>query len=382
MPEGTVLPTITAGAANVAAQATHDASDSRPLAGADDAGGQSFKSALKAEMDKPGPTRGAGTARGARKPSDDSRQDAAASDGPGPARPDSILGLGLGSDASIVAAVRAAQVSSTDAGRSVARDVAGGLRDALEKSGRATAVRGKAADAIVDDSGGTSRRDVRVEEAGKQFAAVLGKVDGEHGSGGGDREARTSLPAALAGSASVAGQHLQDPRTPDAGSPQIQPVGHVAQRSDVPETRPGVTVPLSSPDWHDAFADRVSVVVQTRQPSAELQINPPNLGPVEVRVSMTGDQAVVQFFSPHAPVREAIQAAIPRLGEALAASGLSLGGASVGAESRSGSGADSGRSGRTQAFPSEARVGAVSSSGGELRWRGPISGLRAVDLFA
>jgi flagellar hook-length control protein FliK len=97
-----------------------------------------------------------------------------------------------------------------------------------------------------------------------------------------------------------------------------------------------IAQPVTAPAWRDAFADKVTWVANARQPAAELQINPPQLGPVEIRVSMNADQANLSFFSPHAAVREAIQASLPRLTDAFAASGLTLGNVLVGAESQSG----------------------------------------------
>jgi flagellar hook-length control protein FliK len=65
---------------------------------------------------------------------------------------------------------------------------------------------------------------------------------------------------------------------------------------------------------------------------AELHIEPPQLGPVEVRLSITNDQASLSIASPHAAVRDAIQASLPRLQEMLQGLGISLGNVSVGAE--------------------------------------------------
>jgi len=141
-----------------------------------------------------------------------------------------------------------------------------------------------------------------------------------------------------------------------------------------------VAQPVAATGWDEAVADRVTWLTQARQPSAELHLNPPNLGPVEVHVSTHGDQTTVSFFSPHAPVREALQAATPRLAEAFAAAGLSLGNVSVGADSRSGQDADRRDQGR-QRRPAES-ASVVASVGAGGRWTSSLGGTRAVDLFA
>lgn len=58
--------------------------------------------------------------------------------------------------------------------------------------------------------------------------------------------------------------------------------------------------------------------------TAELRVNPPQLGPVEVRISVEGDQANVSLITQHTVVREIMESAIPRLRDMLAESGLNL----------------------------------------------------------
>lgn len=142
-----------------------------------------------------------------------------------------------------------------------------------------------------------------------------------------------------------------------------------------------VTQPVTAPAWREAFADKVTWVASARQPAAELQINPPQLGPVEIRVSMNADQANLSFFSPHAAVREAIQAALPRLTDAFAASGLTLGNVLVGAESQSGRQPNEREApGRFSGAPTQDFSAPETATA--VTWLRPGSGLGRVDLFA
>ena len=59
-------------------------------------------------------------------------------------------------------------------------------------------------------------------------------------------------------------------------------------------------------------------------PAAELHLSPPDLGPMSVRISMEQDQASISFSSAHAMVREAVEAALPRLRDMLGAQGITL----------------------------------------------------------
>jgi flagellar hook-length control protein FliK len=77
----------------------------------------------------------------------------------------------------------------------------------------------------------------------------------------------------------------------------------------------GVPQAVGGRAWEGAIADRVMWMVQGEQQMAKLKLNPPNLGPLEIRVSVNQDQASVAFVSQHAVVREALEAAMPRLRE-------------------------------------------------------------------
>lgn len=111
-----------------------------------------------------------------------------------------------------------------------------------------------------------------------------------------------------------------------AGSAPATPgaVGHVAP-------------PVGSPDWAPALAQQL-----VRLPgggAVELHLNPVELGPLQVRLSVVDGQAQVLFVADHAAVRQALEAALPQLRTSLAENGISLGQANVGsgaAEQRAG----------------------------------------------
>jgi flagellar hook-length control protein FliK len=92
-----------------------------------------------------------------------------------------------------------------------------------------------------------------------------------------------------------------------------------------------VSVPVQSTRWGDSFSERVVWITGQNVHAAEIHIEPPQLGPIEVRVSITNDQANLMFTAPHAVARDAIQTSLPRLQEMLIDSGLTLGNVSVGA---------------------------------------------------
>lgn len=93
-----------------------------------------------------------------------------------------------------------------------------------------------------------------------------------------------------------------------------------------------ITSTLDSPNWSKEFGSRLIWMTKNDQQVAHININPPQLGPVQISISLTGDQANTVFTSPHAEVRQAIQDSLPQLREMLSASGINLGQADVGSQ--------------------------------------------------
>lgn len=57
---------------------------------------------------------------------------------------------------------------------------------------------------------------------------------------------------------------------------------------------------------------------------AEIQLDPPELGSLQVRLQIQHEQVSLSFSSPHAAVRDALEQQMPRLREMLAEQGLNL----------------------------------------------------------
>ena len=91
-----------------------------------------------------------------------------------------------------------------------------------------------------------------------------------------------------------------------------------------------VATPLGSAAWGDDFSQKVNWMVSQKNQVAELHLNPPNLGPLDVVIKITDNQATAFFTSPHAMVRDAVESALPKLRELLADNGIMLSNASVG----------------------------------------------------
>lgn len=90
-----------------------------------------------------------------------------------------------------------------------------------------------------------------------------------------------------------------------------------------------INTPVANHAWADDFSQKIVWVTSQHGQSAELRLNPPQLGPLEVLIKVSGDQATAIFTSSHAVVRDAIEQAMPKLREMLADNGIMLGNATV-----------------------------------------------------
>lgn len=94
--------------------------------------------------------------------------------------------------------------------------------------------------------------------------------------------------------------------------------------------RANVSTHLREASWPQQFGEKIVWLAKSNQQSAQININPPELGPVQITLNLNGDQAKVVFASPHAEVRQAIESALPQLKEMLSSAGINLGQANVG----------------------------------------------------
>jgi flagellar hook-length control protein FliK len=94
-----------------------------------------------------------------------------------------------------------------------------------------------------------------------------------------------------------------------------------------------IDVPVRSPMFPQELGERMVWLSSRQGQVADITLNPPHLGPLEVKLSLSGGEAGAQFFSPHAQVRDAIEAALPKLREMMAEAGVTLGQAQVRDES-------------------------------------------------
>jgi flagellar hook-length control protein FliK len=142
------------------------------------------------------------------------------------------------------------------------------------------------------------------------------------------------------------GEHADSPDAAgktDAGNTPVATPGpasatpanpNAAANAPAASTAPAITATLAAPIGGDAWnaaLTQQSLHLNHSGGQAVLNLHPRELGPLQVSLSVSpqNQQAQLHFVSPHADVRAAVEAALPQLRAAFAASGLSLGSAFV-----------------------------------------------------
>jgi flagellar hook-length control protein FliK len=111
----------------------------------------------------------------------------------------------------------------------------------------------------------------------------------------------------------------------------LPPATHSGAMSAAASTTalPGTPVDLRSPNGPETFAHRVQWLVDQHVGEAHIKLNPPELGAVDVKISLVDDKTYVQLTTATAAARDELSQSLPRLRELFTVSGLELGGASV-----------------------------------------------------
>lgn len=164
---------------------------------------------------------------------------------------------------------------------------------------------------------------------------------------------------------------------------QLQPGALQQAAAAVAVPADKLTGRVGTPAWDQQLGQKVVWMAAGGDQSATLTLNPPDLGPVQVVLTVTNDQADAAFMSAQPEVRQALEAAMPRLREMMSEAGIAFGSATVSAgtpeQQNNGERATSGeRRGNGQGGGvSGGEIAIAPAAGGRSR-----PGLSAVDTFA
>ncbi|MEH0168622.1 flagellar hook-length control protein FliK [Roseateles microcysteis] len=161
--------------------------------------------------------------------------------------------------------------------------------------------------------------------AGTSQLQLTDTFQGQALAAGESRPARTAealtapgaqAPAGSPGSFAAHLQALANPRSAQAaGSSSPAPVA-LAQ-------------PLHSPEFAPAMSARLALLAAEGVQQAQLQLNPAEMGPVSVQITVEGQQAQIAFHAVQADTRHVLEQSLPELAAALRDQGLTLSGGGV-----------------------------------------------------
>lgn len=207
----------------------------------------------------------------------------------------------------------APDATAVDAGAKTATEAADG--SAVEPRGTAKGLRAAElkADAELKDKVAQGKTQLADAAGASQFAGALAEQRKTEKTtplpisvGGGAKEAATAAAAALAAA-------------PGAGTGAAAPAAVAV----------AIATPVGAPDFAQALGLRLSVLARDGVQTAELHLNPADMGPVSVQIVMDGSQARVDFGADMAATRQAIEAGLPELASALRDAGFTLAGGGV-----------------------------------------------------
>lgn len=89
-------------------------------------------------------------------------------------------------------------------------------------------------------------------------------------------------------------------------------------------TVPGHPVAMQQAGWSEGVVDKVMWMSSQNLKSAEIQLDPAELGRLDVRISLNQDQTQISFASAHPGVREALESQVHRLREMFTQQGMNL----------------------------------------------------------
>jgi flagellar hook-length control protein FliK len=180
-------------------------------------------------------------------------------------------------------------------------------------------------------------------------------------------QALPGLPSETAGGEQPTTAPRPSPLSVTGAAPSAVALSDPSLAPSAPRQPIGVNV--ESPAWGAALGARMVWNVSNGVQSASLDLNPRDLGPVNVLLHVSDDEVSLAFNSQHAVVREAIEAALPRLRDMLASSGFELAGVEIGADPRERGAGERASSGDRDLASGDAGDGSGPASEAELNVR-------------
>jgi flagellar hook-length control protein FliK len=142
---------------------------------------------------------------------------------------------------------------------------------------------------------------------------------------------------------------------------------------------------VQDPEWGDEMGQKIVWLTGRAIQSAEIHLNPADLGPIEVQIKVQNDQTAVTFHAQNSTVRDMLESNVHRLRDMMESNGVDLAEVSVGSDesgdqyaAKDGDGNESGQNGGGD---SSSQNDLLGESSDELAQTSSISN-RIVDFYA
>lgn len=124
-----------------------------------------------------------------------------------------------------------------------------------------------------------------------------------------------------------------------AGAVQARGAQEAAMQSSQENARQlQQAVDILGPQAPQQLRERIAVMFNSRTQAAEIRLDPPDLGRMQIRVNLNQEQASINFQVSSPQAREALEQSMPRLRELLAENGIQLADSNVSEEKSGGEG--------------------------------------------
>jgi flagellar hook-length control protein FliK len=299
-----------------------------------------------------------------------------------------VAGAAYGKDVRTVARAATALAPGEKAASIVAGADAGLASEAVGLASGTASAAGTGDAAATGDAAGETRAEPGAAEASSPKATGKDRPDPLHRRPGhepaieGAAERRPDLEARLAQIGASAHPSPANAAASFALPHVAAPSGTThAAASPAPPVFTAVPTPVGHPGFADRFAGEIGTLALRGIEQAEIVLNPRELGPVRIELSLNGEAARIAFSAAQPETRHAIEQTLPVLKDLLANHGLMLSDTSV-SDGRAGQGTAGGSAfGRPPAPPAaSAGPGGTTSPGTIVPRSVGLRGL--VDLYA
>lgn len=123
----------------------------------------------------------------------------------------------------------------------------------------------------------------------------------------------------------TSGKHDSPPTTISANMVASQAIAQEIGQVAKDRISDKLTPYVGSSAWNQALGQKITLMVGEAQQTATLSLNPPDLGPLQIVLNISKESADATFIAAQPEVRQALEAALPKLREMMNEAGIQLG---------------------------------------------------------